>query len=49
VDNATSGLHHRTRIGVTSVDGYHSVDTGKLTTAPLIAMSVADQVMNRIQ
>ena len=49
VDNATSGLHHRTRIGVTSVDGYHTVDTGKLTTAPLVAMSVADQVMNRIQ
>jgi len=46
VDNTTSGLHDRTKIGVTSVDGYHSIDTGKLTTAPLFALSVADRVMD---
>jgi len=44
VDDAASGLHDRTRIGVTSADGYHSVDPGKLTTAPLFAMAVADRV-----
>ncbi|MEG3985913.1 FAD-dependent oxidoreductase [Microcoleus sp. S28C3] len=46
VDKTTSGLHDRTKIGVTSVDGYHTVDTGKLTTAPLFAMTVADRVMD---
>jgi hypothetical protein len=49
VDDPTSGLHDRTKAGVTSVDGYHSVDTGKLTTAPLFAMSVADRVVKRMQ
>ncbi len=46
VDNAASGLHDRTKIGVTSVDGYHSVDTGKLTTAPLFAVEAADRVVD---
>lgn len=46
VDKATSGLHERTKIGVISADGYHSVDTGKLTTAPLFAVSVAERVMD---
>lgn len=46
VDDAGSGLHDRTRIGVTSVDGYHSLDSGKLTTAPLFAKSAAERVMN---
>jgi len=44
VDDAASGLHDRTRIGVFSRDGYHSVDTGKLTTAPMFAVTVADRV-----
>jgi len=49
VNDITSGLHNRTKIGVTSVDGYHSVSTGKLTTAPLFAMTVADHVIDWIQ
>ena len=44
VDNENSELHKRTKIGVTSYDGYHSVDTGKLTTAPMFAMDAADRV-----
>jgi 2-polyprenyl-6-methoxyphenol hydroxylase-like FAD-dependent oxidoreductase len=44
VDDASSGLHGRARIGVSSHDGYHSVDPGKLTTAPLFAVEAADRV-----
>ena len=44
VDDAASGLHDRTRIGVSSRDGYHSVDPGKLTTAPMFAVTAADRV-----
>lgn len=44
VDDVGSGLHDRTRIGVSSHDGYHSVDPGKLTTAPMFAFAVADRV-----
>jgi glycine/D-amino acid oxidase-like deaminating enzyme len=44
VDDAGSRLHERSEIGVTSRDGYHSVNTGKLTTAPLFAVEVADRV-----
>lgn len=44
VDDAASNLHDRTKIGVTSVEGYHSVSTGKLTTAPLFAVAAADRV-----
>ena len=45
VDDDKSGLHDRIRIGVQSVDGYHSVDPGKLTTAPLFAMQAAERVV----
>jgi len=44
VDDAASGLHDRSRIGVTSCGGYHSVEPGKLTTAPRIALDAADRV-----
>jgi glycine/D-amino acid oxidase-like deaminating enzyme len=44
VDDATSRLHDRTHIGVTSRDGYHSVDPGKLTTAPRFAVEAADRI-----
>ncbi len=44
VDDAESGLHDRTRIGVSSHGGYHSVDPGKLTTAPMFAVKAADRV-----
>jgi glycine/D-amino acid oxidase-like deaminating enzyme len=44
VDDPASGLHNRTRVGVASRDGYHSVDPGKLTTAPWFAVRAARQV-----
>jgi glycine/D-amino acid oxidase-like deaminating enzyme len=45
VNDASSALHDRSRIGVTSMDGYHSVEPGKLTTAPLFAKLAADRVL----
>lgn len=44
VDDENSELHQRANIGVTSYDGYHSVETGKLTTAPMFAIDTADHV-----
>lgn len=44
VDDAKSDLHDRSHIGVTSCGRYHSVDPGKLTTAPRYALEVADRV-----
>lgn len=44
VDDPASALHDRSRIGVTSRGGWHSVDPGKLTTAPLFAREAADRV-----
>jgi len=44
VDDSASGLHDRKRIGVSSFDGYLSVDPGKLTTAPMFAVAAADCV-----
>jgi len=37
IDDPDSALHERHTIGATSFGRYHSVDTGKLTTAPLFA------------
>jgi glycine/D-amino acid oxidase-like deaminating enzyme len=45
VDDPDSGLHNRTRVGVTSANGYHTVDPGKLTTAPLFGVRAACQVL----
>lgn len=44
VDHPASELHQRFDIGPMSFGRYHTVDTGKLTTAPLFAMAVADRV-----
>jgi glycine/D-amino acid oxidase-like deaminating enzyme len=44
VDDAASGLHSRVTSGVLSHGGYHSVDPGKLTAAPLFALEVAERV-----
>jgi glycine/D-amino acid oxidase-like deaminating enzyme len=44
VDDPGSDLHGRARVGVVSADGYHSVDPGKLTTAPLFGLEVAERV-----
>jgi hypothetical protein len=45
VDDAGSTLHGRARVGTISVNGYHSVDPGKLTTAPLFGRRVAEAVI----
>jgi len=44
VDVSDSALHGRTQVGVTSIDGYHSVNSGKLTTSPLFAVQAANRV-----
>ena len=44
VDDPKSGLHDRTRVGVHAIDGYCSVDPGKLTTAPLFGVAAAREV-----
>jgi len=45
VDDPASGLHDRTRVGVRSAERYHSVDPGKLTTAPLFGELAAQRVL----
>jgi hypothetical protein len=44
IDDRNSGLHERYAVGPHSVGHYHSVDTGKLTMAPLFAQQVADRI-----
>lgn len=45
IHDPASGLHRRDDIGVTSVGAYHSVSTGKLTTAPLLGERAARAVL----
>ncbi len=45
IDDPNSGLHERIRVGVTSFDGYHTLDPGKLTTAPLFGLQAARRVL----
>ena len=47
ITDPDSALHRRDDTGVESADGYHSVNTGKLTTAPLFALDAADRVEGR--
>lgn len=44
VHNEDSQLHNRSHVGVSSYGGFHSVETGKLTTAPMFAIDTADNV-----
>jgi glycine/D-amino acid oxidase-like deaminating enzyme len=44
IDDPRSALHERYEIGVHDHDGWFSVDTGKLTTAPLFAQQLVDLV-----
>ncbi|MBL8835129.1 MAG: FAD-binding oxidoreductase [Alphaproteobacteria bacterium] len=44
VDDPASVLHTRARIGVHSHGRYHSIDTGKYTTAPLFAVEAAERI-----
>ncbi len=44
IDDAASGLHRRDGIGVETHGRYHSVNTGKLTTAPLFARQLVARI-----
>ncbi|HET9258814.1 MAG TPA: hypothetical protein VFP42_01650, partial [Acidimicrobiia bacterium] len=44
VDDPKSVFHRRSDVGLRSAGSYHSVDTGKYTTAPLFAELVADRI-----
>ena len=44
IHDPTSGLHERHAIGPRSCGRYHTVDTGKLTMAPLFGKMVADRI-----
>ena len=44
VEDASSVLHQRSAVGPSSFASYHTVDTGKLTLAPLFALQVADRI-----
>ena len=45
IDDLDSQLHTRHEVGVTSLDGYHTVNTGKFTLFPLMAMTVSSRVL----
>jgi hypothetical protein len=46
VDDPESGLHDRSlHVGITSRDGYHSVDPGKMTTCPYFGVRAAHAVL----
>ena len=44
IDDRASGLHERHAIGPRSHGRYHTVDTGKLTMAPLFGKRIADRI-----
>jgi glycine/D-amino acid oxidase-like deaminating enzyme len=44
IDDPHSGLHERHEIGVHEHDGWFSIDTGKLTTAPLFAQHLMELI-----
>ena len=45
IHDRRSELHERHAIGPVSTDRYHTVDTGKLTMAPLFGKAVADRIL----
>ena len=44
ISDPASGLHQRTFIGVYERGNVLAIDTGKLTSAPLLAAQVADMI-----
>ena len=44
ISDPESELHQRHDVGVRSYGRYHSIDTGKLTLAPLFAKEAADRI-----
>jgi hypothetical protein len=47
IDDPLSELHERHSIGIETVGQYHSVNTGKYTVAPMLALEVARRVMGQ--
>lgn len=47
ITDRNSGLHERSAVGPASYGRYHTVDTGKLTTAPYFGKMVADRILGR--
>ena len=47
IDDPASFLHTRATIGPESYGRYHTVNTGKFTTAPMFAKVIADRVTGR--
>lgn len=45
LDDPDSELHTRYDIGIQSEDGYHTINTGKYTMVPLLAVQVAERVL----
>jgi hypothetical protein len=45
VDDENSQLHERFNVGVHSVDGYHSVNTGKYTLSPFMGFKTAERIL----
>ncbi len=48
VDDRNSRFHERSEVGLRSQGNYHSVDTGKYTTAPLFALEAADRITGAV-
>ena len=42
---SSSGLHRRDRFGIRQLGSYFSVDTGKYSTAPWLARSIANKII----
>ncbi|MEM8552952.1 MAG: FAD-dependent oxidoreductase [Pseudomonadota bacterium] len=47
IDDLASGLHLRNDVGVQSVGGYHTVNTGKYTLFPMLAVTAAERIVGR--
>lgn len=47
INDANSELHNRFEVGVHSHGNYHSIDTGKYTTAPLFAEEASERILGR--
>ena len=48
VDKNESRLHERFEVGIRSFGNYHSVDTGKYTIIPYLAMKMADRIEGKV-
>ncbi|MEO0751308.1 MAG: FAD-dependent oxidoreductase [Pseudomonadota bacterium] len=48
IDDLDSQLHTRHAVGMASHDGYHTVNTGKYTLFPQMALAVAGRVLGRV-